>query len=115
MGKEEIARNEQFLLFLQCFLLQSDYCTQFVHIFDIIFLFAAELEEPNIGIWGKGVKSKLTFYIMVKSRKDINNVSCHYDKTEMMLKVAKMKVYRLQNNESNNMMKNIKGKGEEEC
>ena len=26
---------------------QSDNCTPFVHIFDIIFLFAAELEEPN--------------------------------------------------------------------
>ena len=32
---------------------QSDNCTPFVHIFDIIFLFAAELEEPKIGIWGK--------------------------------------------------------------
>ena len=29
---------------------QSDNCTPFVHIFDIIFLFAAELEKPKIGI-----------------------------------------------------------------
>ena len=49
MGKEEIARNEQFLLFTQCFSTQSDNSAQFVHIFDIIFLFAAELEEPKIG------------------------------------------------------------------
>ena len=34
---------------------QSDNCTSFVHILDIIFLFAAELEEPKIGIWGKGL------------------------------------------------------------
>ena len=33
----------------------SDNCTPFVHIFDIIFLFAAELEEPKIGILGKGL------------------------------------------------------------
>ena len=33
---------------------QSDNCTPFVHIFDI-FLFDAELEEPKIGISGKGL------------------------------------------------------------
>ena len=37
---------------------QSDNCSQFVHIFDIIFSFAAELEEPKIGIWGKGLKEQ---------------------------------------------------------
>ena len=30
----------------------------FVNIFDIIFLFAAKLEEPKIGKWGKGLKHK---------------------------------------------------------
>ena len=39
---------------------QSDHCTQFVHIFDIIFLFAAELEEPKIGIWGERLISLLS-------------------------------------------------------
>ena len=34
---------------------QSDNCTSFVHNFDIIYLFAAELEEPKIGIEGKGL------------------------------------------------------------
>ena len=32
----------------------SDNCTPFVHIFDIILLFA-EFEEPKIGIGGKGL------------------------------------------------------------
>ena len=35
------------------FYTHSDNCTPFVHIFDIIFLFAAELDEPEIGICGK--------------------------------------------------------------
>ena len=34
---------------------QSDNLALFVHIFDIIFLSAAELEEPKIGIWIKGL------------------------------------------------------------
>ena len=42
VGKGEIARNEQFLLFLQCFLLDQVMVSLFVHIFDIISLFAAE-------------------------------------------------------------------------
>ena len=47
--KEEIARNEQFVLFSQCFLLRQTTVSQFVHIFDIISIFAAEWEEPKIG------------------------------------------------------------------
>ena len=46
VGKGEIARNEQFLLFPQCFLIKQIIVSQFVHIFAIISLFAAELEEP---------------------------------------------------------------------
>ena len=53
MGKEEIARNEQFSPFLTMFSTQSENCTPFVYIFEIIFLFAAELKEPKIGMWGK--------------------------------------------------------------
>ena len=37
------------------FCTQSDNCTPFVHIFDIIFLFATELQEPKIGLLGKGL------------------------------------------------------------
>ena len=57
MGKGEIARHEQFLLFPQCFLLNQIYMNTHLSIFfDIISLFAAELEEPKIGISGKGLK-----------------------------------------------------------
>ena len=50
VGKVEIAHNEQFLLFPECFLLNQKIVSPFVNIFDIISLFAAELEEPKIGI-----------------------------------------------------------------
>ena len=39
---------------------QSDNCAPFVHVLDIIFLFAAELEEPKIEIYGKGLSSRPT-------------------------------------------------------
>ena len=58
VGKEEIARNEQFLLFPHCFLLNQVIVSPFsVHdIFDIIFFAAAaELEEPKIGISSKAL------------------------------------------------------------
>ena len=55
VGKEEIARDEQFLLFPQCFLHNQKLVSPFVNIFDIISLFAAELEEPKIGISSKGL------------------------------------------------------------
>ena len=50
VGKEEIAHNEQFLLFPQCFLPNQKILSTFVNIFDIISLFAAEFEGPKIGI-----------------------------------------------------------------
>ena len=53
--KGEIAHNEQFLLFPQCFLLIQIIASPFVYIFDIIFLFAAEFEEPKIGVSAKGL------------------------------------------------------------
>ena len=54
VGKEEIARKEQFLLFPQCFLHNQKLLSLFVNIFDIISLFAADFEEPKIGVSGKG-------------------------------------------------------------
>ena len=39
VGKEEIARYEQFLLFPQCFLLNQKIASPFVNIYDIISLF----------------------------------------------------------------------------
>ena len=53
VGKEEIARNEQFLLSPQCFLLYQISVSPFVHIFDFISLLNVELEESKIGIPGK--------------------------------------------------------------
>ena len=50
VGKGEIARNKQFLLFPQGFLLNQINVSPSVHVFDIISLFAAELEESKIGI-----------------------------------------------------------------
>ena len=55
VGRGEIARNEQLLLFPQCFLLNQITVSPFVHIYDIISLFAVELEKPKIGISGKGL------------------------------------------------------------
>ena len=55
VGKGEIAHYEQFFLFPQCFLLNQIIVSPFVHIFDIISLFAAKLEEPKLGISGKGL------------------------------------------------------------
>ena len=48
VGKGEIARNEQFLLFPQCFLLNQINVSPFVHIFDIISLFAAEFTSLKL-------------------------------------------------------------------
>ena len=42
VGKEEIARNEQFLLVRQCFLLNQKMVSPIVDIFDAISVFAAE-------------------------------------------------------------------------
>ena len=64
VGKGEIARNEQFLLFPQCLLLNQIIVALFLHIFDIISLFAAELEEPKIGISGKELSN---IYLVYKS------------------------------------------------
>ena len=48
VGKEEFACNEQFLLFPQCFSTQSENCFPLCQYFDIISLYAAELEEPKL-------------------------------------------------------------------
>ena len=52
--KGEIARNEQFLLYPHCFILNQIIVFTFFHIFDIS-LFDAELEEPKVDISGKGL------------------------------------------------------------
>ena len=40
---------------------QSDNCTPFLHIFDIIFLLTAEVDESKTGIWGKGLNARKCF------------------------------------------------------
>ena len=47
---ENVAHNEQFLLFPQCFLLDQIIVSPFVHNLDIISLFTTEFEEPKIGV-----------------------------------------------------------------
>ena len=59
MGKGEIARNMQFLLFPQCFLLNQIIVSPLIQIFAIISLFAAALEELKIGISGEGLNCHL--------------------------------------------------------
>ena len=59
MGKGEIACNDQFLLFPQCFLLNQIIGFPFVRIFDKLSFFAAELEEPEIEISGKVLMAKV--------------------------------------------------------
>ena len=68
VGKEEIAHNEQFLHFPKCFLLNQIIVPPFVHIFDTIFLFAAELEEPKIGIQGKGLRPYSFRLVQIQSK-----------------------------------------------
>ena len=59
VGKGKIAPKEQFLFFPQCFLPNQIIVSPFVNIFDIISLFAGELEKPKIGISGKGLTTLL--------------------------------------------------------
>ena len=56
VGKGEIARNEEFLLFPQCFLIKQVIVSPSVHIFAIISFFTAELEKHKLGISGKGLR-----------------------------------------------------------
>ena len=67
VGKGEIAHNEQFLLFPQCFLLNQIIVSPFGHSFATTSLFAAELEEPKIGISGKGLRFSEPFLYPCKT------------------------------------------------
>ena len=73
VGNEEIVRNEQFLLFPQSFLLNQLIVpvSPFVHTFDIISLFTAELEESKIGISGKGLTNQCSKYQWKKEKHEI--------------------------------------------
>ena len=58
VGKGEIADNEQFLLFPQCLHLNQVTVCPFVHIVNMISLFAIQVEEPKIGISGKELMNR---------------------------------------------------------
>ena len=60
--KEEIALNEQFLLFPQRFLPNQKIVSPFVNIYDITSIFAAELEEHKINMCRKGLTSPLSWH-----------------------------------------------------
>ena len=70
VGKGKNAHNEQFLLFPQCFLLYQIIAFPFVHIFDIVSLFAAEFEETKIGISGKRLTlSQTTIFTLFQTKR----------------------------------------------
>ena len=77
VGKGEIARNKQFLLFPQCFQLNKIIVSPFVNIFDIKSLFATEL-EPKINIEGTGLSIKETKGNNSKNDSDTVMVLVHY-------------------------------------
>ena len=57
VGKEEIAHNEQFLLFPQCFLLNQITVSPLSIFLISLSLFFVEIEEPKIAVSGKGLKN----------------------------------------------------------
>ena len=54
--KKKLLLTRNFLFFPQCFLHNQKIVSLLVNIFDILTLFAAKLEEPNIYMWGKKLK-----------------------------------------------------------
>ena len=66
MGKVESVVNRHFLLFPQCFLFNQITVSPFVHIFDLVSLFAAVFEEAEIRISGNRLTLSQTspgFYV----------------------------------------------------
>ena len=78
VGKGEIARNKQFLLFPQCFQLNQITVSPFIHIFDIISLFDDESKEPKIGISGKGLSALHKHIRMLSSTMNWDTSSEHF-------------------------------------
>ena len=62
VGKGEIACNKQFLLFLQCFLLNQIIVSPFVHIFEIISLLILLLNLKSLK--DKGLMFNIKFLIL---------------------------------------------------
>ena len=71
MGKEEIARNEQFLLFPHGFLLNPKIVkSPFVNMYDITSLFTA-LEEPKIALANQKLCYFQLNYILGNKRENV--------------------------------------------
>ena len=79
VGKEEIARNEQFLLFPQCFLFSQKIISLFVNIFDIISFFAIEVEEPKISISGIGLHGEPIIQEQITIKELFKQYCSHFD------------------------------------
>ena len=73
--KGEIAGNEQFLLFPQCFLLNHVTVSPFFHSFDTTSLFAAELEESKVGKLSKFVRDSLQNHWTLPNRDEIRKTN----------------------------------------
>ena len=62
--KDKLLVRSNFSFFPQCLLLNQITVSPFVHIFYIISLFAAELEDLKTGIWDKGLRNcSPTFFV----------------------------------------------------
>ena len=62
VGKEEIACNEQFLLFPQCFLLNQEIVSPFFNIYDIVlYLLLNPIPDDKILDWSTLKQMQTTF------------------------------------------------------
>ena len=90
-GKGEIAYNEQFLLFLQCFQVNQITVSSFVLIFCITSVYAVELEEPKIGILGKGL-NKDDNLLCSSGLTIFQTIPCFHDPLEEVTIFAKVEI-----------------------
>ena len=68
---------------------QADNCIPFVHIFDFMSLFVAELEKPKIGISGKGLNLFGSFFNSTKRQNfELKQSQKHLQKTNKKLNDA---------------------------
>ena len=95
VGNEEIARNEQFLLFPQCFVLNKIIVPHLSIFLTSYFYLLLNMEEPKIGISGKGlnancniisVPSRWQEQLFTRSRVSATNYTLQYSSYKIILK-----------------------------
>ena len=87
VGKGVFACYEQFLFFPQCFLFNQIIVSPFVHIFDVISLFDAQSEKPEIGISGKGLRTWALVRLEAQdSFMEVSFGKLHYSQTLVLVK-----------------------------